>query len=114
MSVPTNLIPTPITGLPEYTGSSTLGYMPYVIDGQTFKVQFTNIAAVGAVPSTRVIASGTGLAGGGDLSFQHRIHDLFCRLRIDNLRELGIAAHQFPRCLVAEGLRSSERSQFHS
>lgn len=68
MSVPTNLIPTPITGLPEYTGASTLGYLPYVLSGVTYKVQFANIAAVGAVPSTRIIASGTGLSGGGDLS----------------------------------------------
>ena len=68
MSVPTNLIPTPITGLPEYTGASTLGFMPYVLSGVTYKVQFANIAAVGAVPSTRIIASGTGLTGGGDLS----------------------------------------------
>ena len=68
MSVPTNLIPTTITGLQEYTGSSTLGYMPYILEGRTYKVQFANIAAVGAVPSSRVIAAGTGLAGGGDLS----------------------------------------------
>jgi hypothetical protein len=68
VSTPTNLIPTKITQLPEYVGSSTLGYLPYVIDGRTFKVQFSNIAAVGAVPSTRTIATGTGLTGGGDLS----------------------------------------------
>ena len=68
MSTPTNLIPTFISQLPEYAGSSTLGFMPYVIDGRTYKVQFTNIAAVGAVPSTRTIATGTGLSGGGDLS----------------------------------------------
>lgn len=68
MSTPTNLIPTKITQLPEYVGSSTLGYMPYIIDGRTFKVQFSNIAAVGAVPSSRTIATGTGLTGGGDLS----------------------------------------------
>jgi hypothetical protein len=67
-NVPTNLIPTRITQLPEYVGTSTLGYMPYVIDGRTYKVQFTNIAAVGAVPSTRVIGTGDGLQGGGDLS----------------------------------------------
>jgi hypothetical protein len=42
--------------------------MPYILDGRTYKVQFANIAAVGAVPSSRVIAAGTGLAGGGDLS----------------------------------------------
>ena len=68
MSVPTNLIPTKITGLPEYTGSSTLGYFPYSLEGRMYKVQFANLAAVGAVPSTRVVAAGTGLTGGGDLS----------------------------------------------
>lgn len=68
MSVPTNLIPTTITGLPEYQGSGTYGYLPYIIDGRTYKVQFSNIAAVGAVPSSRTIATGTGLTGGGDLS----------------------------------------------
>lgn len=67
-NVPTNLIPTKITGLPEYLGSSTLGYLPYVLEGRTYKVQFGQLAAVGAVPSTRVIAAGTGLTGGGDLS----------------------------------------------
>jgi hypothetical protein len=66
--VPSNLIPTRITGLPEYLGTSTLGYLPYVIEGNTYKVQFANIAAVGAVPSTRQINTGSGLGGGGDLS----------------------------------------------
>jgi hypothetical protein len=68
MSVPSNLIPTTITQLPEYTGSGTGGYMPYVIDGRTYKVLFSNIASVGAVPSSRVIAAGTGLTGGGSLA----------------------------------------------
>lgn len=71
-NVPTNLIPTRITGLPEYTGTSTLGYMAYVLEGRTYKVQFSNIAAVGAVPSSRVIGTGNGLEGGGDLS-QNRV-----------------------------------------
>ncbi len=66
--VPSNLIPTRITGLPEYLGTSTLGYLPYVFEGNTYKVQFANIAAVGAVPSTREINTGSGLSGGGDLS----------------------------------------------
>lgn len=67
-NVPTNLIPTRVTQLPEYTGSSTAGYLPYVLNGTTYKVQFSNIAAVGAVPASRSITAGTGLTGGGDLS----------------------------------------------
>lgn len=67
-NVPTNLIPSTITQLPEYQGSSTLGYFAYSLEGRSYKVQFSQLAAVGAVPSTRVIAAGTGLTGGGDLS----------------------------------------------
>ena len=57
-TVPSNLIPTRITQLPEYQGVSTSGYLPYVIDGVTYKVQFSNIAAVGAVPR---VANGLGV-----------------------------------------------------
>ena len=92
MSVPTNLIPTKITGLPEYTGSSTLGYLPYILDGQTFKVQFANIAAVGAVPSTRIIASGTGLAGGGDLSADRVISIAAGGVGVTQLSLTGVTA----------------------
>jgi hypothetical protein len=42
--------------------------MPYVIDGRTYKVLFSNIASVGAVPASRIIAAGTGLTGGGSLA----------------------------------------------
>jgi hypothetical protein len=92
MSVPTNLIPTPITGLPEYLGTSTLGYLPYVLEGQTYKVQFGNIAAVGAVPSTRVIAAGTGLAGGGDLSANRVISIAAGGVGFDQLALSGVVA----------------------
>jgi hypothetical protein len=68
VSVPTNLIPTKITGLPEYTGSSQAGYFPYVLDGSTYKVQFSNVASAGEVPPSRTLTAGTGLVGGGDLS----------------------------------------------
>ena len=92
MGVPTNLIPTPITGLPEYMGSSTLGYLPYILEGRTYKVQFANIAAVGAVPSTRVIAAGTGLAGGGDLSENRVISIAAGGVGFDQLALSGVAA----------------------
>jgi hypothetical protein len=67
-TVPSNLVPTRISQLAEYTGQSTAGYLPYVLNGITYKVQFSNIAAVGAVPSSRTITGGSGLTGGGDLS----------------------------------------------
>ena len=92
MSVPTNLIPTPITSLPEYTGAGTLGYLPYVLSGVTYKVQFANIAAVGAVPSTRVIASGTGLSGGGDLSADRVISIAAGGVGVTELSLTGVTA----------------------
>jgi len=91
-NVPTNLIPTRITGLPEYQGSSTLGYMPYILDGRTYKVQFANIAAVGAVPSTREINTGTGLGGGGDLSANRTLFILPAGVDDSRLTATGVTA----------------------
>ena len=91
-NVPTNLIPTRITGLPEYTGTSTLGYMAYVLEGRTYKVQFSNIAAVGAVPSTRVIGTGNGLEGGGDLSQNRTISIISHGVGYSQLDFTGVTA----------------------
>jgi hypothetical protein len=91
-SVPTNLIPTRITSLPEYTGVSTLGFLPYVLSGVTYKVQFANIAAVGAVPSSRIIASGTGLSGGGDLSADRVISIAAGGVGVTELSLTGVTA----------------------
>lgn len=66
--VPSNLIPTRITSLPEYLGSSQEGFLPYVFEGVTYKVQFSNVASAGEVPPSRTLTAGTGLVGGGDLS----------------------------------------------
>lgn len=90
--VPSNLIPTRITGLPEYLGTSTLGYLPYVIEGNTYKVQFANIAAVGAVPSTREINTGSGLGGGGDLSANRTLYILPGGVDDSRLTTTGVAA----------------------
>ena len=91
-NVPTNLIPTRITGLPEYTGTSTLGYIPYILEGNTYKVQFGQLAAVGAVPSSRVVAAGTGLAGGGDLSENRVISIANGGVGYDQLSATGVVA----------------------
>ena len=68
MSVPSNLIPTRITQLPEYTGSSTLGYTPYALTGVTYKVALNTLLGTAYVPSTRTVTAGAGLTGGGALS----------------------------------------------
>lgn len=68
VDVPSNLIPTRISELPEYTGSSQEGYLPYVYGGITYKVQFSAVASTSDVPTSRSITAGTGLTGGGDLT----------------------------------------------
>jgi hypothetical protein len=93
--VPSNLIPVRITGLPEYLGTSTLGYVPYVLEGNTYKVQFANIAAVGAVPSTRQINTGTGLGGGGDLSANRTLYILPEGVDDSRLTTTGVTADTY-------------------
>ena len=68
MSVPSNLVPITILGLPEDPSPSDLGWMMYVNNGQTYKVQVNSVLNVSGVPTTRVVAAGTGLTGGGALS----------------------------------------------
>ena len=68
MSIPSNLVPTAITQLPEDPAPSDLGWMMYVNNGVTYKVQVNAVLNVSGVPSTRTITAGAGLTGGGDLS----------------------------------------------
>jgi hypothetical protein len=68
MSVPSNLVPVTILGLPEDPTPSDLGWMMYVNNGNTYKVQVNAVLNVSGVPTTRVVAAGTGLTGGGALS----------------------------------------------
>lgn len=66
--VPTNLIPTRITSLPEDPAPSSAGYLVYVRDGVNYKVQASAILEVSGVPQTRQVIAGTGLTGGGQLT----------------------------------------------
>jgi hypothetical protein len=73
MSVPSNLVPTSILQLPEDPSPSDLGWMMYVNNGVTYKVQVNAVLNVTGVPSTRQVNAGTGLTGGGDLSVNRTI-----------------------------------------
>jgi hypothetical protein len=66
--------------------------MPYIIDGRTYKVQFANIAAVGAVPSSREINTGSGLGGGGDLSANRTLYILPGGVDDSRLSVTGVTA----------------------
>jgi hypothetical protein len=68
MTVPSNLIPVSITGLPLDPAPSDQGFMAYTRAGTTYKVQVADVLNVSGVPTTRQVIAGTGLAGGGQLS----------------------------------------------
>lgn len=90
--VPSNLIPTRITQLPEYPGSSQEGFLPYVLGGVTYKVQFSNVASAGEVPPSRTLTAGTGLTGGGDLSADRVFAIANGGVGADQLNATGVVA----------------------
>jgi hypothetical protein len=92
--VPSNLIPTRISQLPEYTGSSQEGYLPYVYEGVTYKVRFSGVASAGEVPPSRTLTAGTGLTGGGDLSAD----------RVFAISDGGVGADQLDATGVVAGV----------
>ena len=68
MSVPSNLIPVAITGLPQDPAPSDQGFLAYSRAGTTYKVQVADILSYSGVPTTRQVLAGTGLTGGGQLT----------------------------------------------
>ena len=91
-TVPSNLVPTRISQLTEYDGLSQDGYLPYVLNGVTYKVRFGNIASVGAVPSSRTITGGGGLTGGGDLTADRVISIAAGGVGFSQLADSGVVA----------------------
>ena len=61
VDVPSNLIPTRVTELTEYSGSSLAGYVPYVLGGVSYKFQMSAAIALG--PSGGTVTS-VDVAGG--------------------------------------------------
>ena len=68
MGVPSNLIPTRITQLPQDPSPSDQGWLIYVNNGATYRVRAADILSLNGVPVTRQVIAGTGLAGGGQLA----------------------------------------------
>jgi fibronectin-binding autotransporter adhesin len=68
MAQPFNQIPLKITQLPEDPAPSNTGWMMYVNNGVTYKVQVNAVLSVSGVPTSRAIIAGAGLAGGGTLA----------------------------------------------
>lgn len=74
MSVPSNLVPVTISGLPAATTPQGTDLTIIVQDGFTKRTNIAAFVGAVAVPSTRAIYTGTGLAGGGDLSQDRTIY----------------------------------------
>ena len=68
MTVPSNLVPTRITDLPVAPVPTPNATMVCVIGGITYQVPFIDLQSTISVPASRVIGTGGGLQGGGDLS----------------------------------------------
>lgn len=68
MSVPSNLIPTRISQLPVATTPQLTDTTLIVQGGVTKRTSLADMTAIVTVPPTRLISTGTGLSGGGDLS----------------------------------------------
>ena len=92
MSVPSNLIPVTILGLPEDPSPSDLGWMMYVNNGNTYKVQVNAVLNVSGVPTTRAIIAGTGLTGGGTLASDVTISVAPGGIGASQLNNTGVAA----------------------
>jgi trimeric autotransporter adhesin len=68
MTVPSNLVPTSITQLPVAPNPTSSATMICVIGGITYQVPFIDLQSTVSVPASRLINTGGGLQGGGDLS----------------------------------------------
>ena len=91
-NVPSNLIPSRISQLPQAPVADPAGYFPITISGTTYKVQFSQILGNVEVPASRRIDTGTGLTGGGSLSANLTIAVANGGIGNDQLDTTGVAA----------------------
>jgi hypothetical protein len=74
MTVPSNLVPTAISQLPLVNTPTVSDSIMVVQSGATYRATIGSVFSTVAVPSTRIIASGTGLGGGGDLTADRTLY----------------------------------------
>ena len=66
--VPSNLIPTRISQLPDAPVASEDSLMMIIYQGQNYKIRVGDLLQVAGVPVTRQVIAGTGMTGGGQLT----------------------------------------------
>lgn len=76
MTVPSNLVPTPISALALSATPTVVDSLMIVQNGATYRTTLGSIFSTLAVPSARIIATGVGLGGGGNLTQDRLIYML--------------------------------------
>lgn len=66
--VPSNLIPTRVTQLPDAPVADENSLMMIIYQGNNYKIRVGDLLSVAGVPTSRQVIAGTGLTGGGQLS----------------------------------------------
>lgn len=66
--VPSNLIPTRITQLPDAPEATEEALLLVVIDGNSYKIRAADLLQVAGVPTSTQVIAGTGMTGGGALT----------------------------------------------
>lgn len=92
MASPYNKIPLKITQLQEDPSPSDQGWMAYVNNGQTYKVQVSAVLNVSGVPTSRQILTTGGLTGGGDLSTNRTLSIATGGVGYDQLAVSGVTS----------------------
>jgi hypothetical protein len=95
MTVPSNLIPTRITDLPVAPVPTPNATMVCVIAGITYQVPFIDLQSTISVPASRVIGTGGGLQGGGDLTQDRTLSIATDGVTTDKIAPTGVAAGSY-------------------
>jgi len=95
MTVPSNLIPTRITDLPVAPVPTPNATMVCVIGGVTYQVPFIDLQSTISVPASRVIGTGGGLQGGGDLSQDRTLSISTNGVTTDKIAPTGVTAGSY-------------------
>lgn len=94
-TVPSNLVPIRITDLPQAPVADPTGTIPIVIGGILYQVQFIDVQSAVSVPASRMINTGGGLTGGGNLSQDRTISLLDDGVDDVKLTDSGVVAGQY-------------------
>jgi hypothetical protein len=95
MTVPSNLIPTRITDLPVAPVPTPNATMVCVIGGITYQVPFIDLQSTISVPASRVIGTGGGLQGGGDLTQDRTLSIATDGVTTDKIAPTGVSAGSY-------------------